>query len=291
MKYILLTVLMIAGVVHAMDDVASTPIGDKEKKEQAALPTQLGTYLEGVKRSNGDSLLHVVIKEEKILRERLAKLEDPKLSSEEEVKKRKEYYESVGAKNQIHYEQLVRENIYGCVDNLLKLGLDINSQNEAGKTPLYLAVKYRLPELVTLLLARGADVNIPDEDGVTPLAVACITPNNATILKTLLQRSSSEVVTKTLFQPIGGSNGDYKHVMLQVILPSSLANAKTTFAHLWEITGSDRERSLVAAINTYQQERAKKEEAAIKEFEATVQLQKSKSVSEDEEEESGTDMY
>lgn len=58
------------------------------------------------------------------------------------------------------------------VTPLLERGVDVNEPNVNGSTPLTLAVRHRLPELVTLFLERGADINAPGLNGYVPLSVA-----------------------------------------------------------------------------------------------------------------------
>ena len=55
---------------------------------------------------------------------------------------------------------------------LLNQGAALEARDEAGRTPLMLAVMQRKPEVVRLLLDRGADPNIADSAGRTPLQQA-----------------------------------------------------------------------------------------------------------------------
>lgn len=56
----------------------------------------------------------------------------------------------------------------GMAERLLKHGVDVNTRNSAGKTPLANAAKYN-EDIVPILLRYGADVKIADTYGVTPL--------------------------------------------------------------------------------------------------------------------------
>jgi len=56
----------------------------------------------------------------------------------------------------------------------LLIGLDINTQDNRGITPLYQAVFHNRFSFVRLLLERGADVNLPDHEGLTPLHVSAL---------------------------------------------------------------------------------------------------------------------
>jgi ankyrin repeat protein len=55
---------------------------------------------------------------------------------------------------------------------LLDQGAVIDARDEAGRTPLMLAVTQGQLEVVRLLLARGADPNAADNAGHTPLQQA-----------------------------------------------------------------------------------------------------------------------
>ena len=63
------------------------------------------------------------------------------------------------------------------VQHLINLGVDVNSKDHYGWTPLHYAARrksnYADPSLSTecvkLLIAAGADVNAKDKDGVTPM--------------------------------------------------------------------------------------------------------------------------
>jgi ankyrin repeat protein len=54
---------------------------------------------------------------------------------------------------------------------LLDSGADVNAADDAGKTPLHLAVRHDTSS-VELLLDRGADLNATDNTGLTPLHIA-----------------------------------------------------------------------------------------------------------------------
>ena len=55
------------------------------------------------------------------------------------------------------------------VDYLLTHGADVNAQDDTFTSPLHLAEKYCMREVVTILLKHGADVNSQDSKGKTPL--------------------------------------------------------------------------------------------------------------------------
>lgn len=55
---------------------------------------------------------------------------------------------------------------------LLRHGVDPNTRQTGGATPLHCAVDAYDVEVVSLLLERGADPNFPDDEGITPLRIA-----------------------------------------------------------------------------------------------------------------------
>ena len=72
---------------------------------------------------------------------------------------------------------------------LLDQGALIDARDEAGRTPLMLAVTENRVEIVRLLLARGADPNAADDAGHTPLQQA--TKRNLQEVAALLQRAGA----------------------------------------------------------------------------------------------------
>ncbi len=55
---------------------------------------------------------------------------------------------------------------------LIDLGVDVNTANRRGETPLHDAVRKRFASVVELLVAQGADINAESQRGQTPLALA-----------------------------------------------------------------------------------------------------------------------
>ncbi|KAF7721043.1 hypothetical protein EC973_005526 [Apophysomyces ossiformis] len=58
------------------------------------------------------------------------------------------------------------------VKELIEGGVDVNSRDEFGYTAMHAAVSYNQEAMIKLLLQYGADINIEDSDKDTPLFVA-----------------------------------------------------------------------------------------------------------------------
>ncbi|KAI0183370.1 ankyrin repeat-containing domain protein [Xylaria flabelliformis] len=69
-------------------------------------------------------------------------------------------------------QQAVDRSRMDIAERLLQHGADVNSIGPSGGTPLLMAIKNRIPEMVALLLRYGADKDIPDRSGATPLELA-----------------------------------------------------------------------------------------------------------------------
>ena len=61
------------------------------------------------------------------------------------------------------------DRILVVVQALLEHGADVNAQDNDHKTPLFLAMRYRTPDIVRCLLEHGANPNLGNHEGKTPL--------------------------------------------------------------------------------------------------------------------------
>jgi len=75
------------------------------------------------------------------------------------------------------------------IEMLLKLGADVNSPDQHGKTPLHDASLKGHVDTVRLLLDRGATIGARDEDGATPLHDAAL-GGSAKVIELLLGREA-----------------------------------------------------------------------------------------------------
>ena len=69
---------------------------------------------------------------------------------------------------------LVTATVFGnteVVTLLIEAGADLDTQDDQGSTPVFVAAFFCRPEILKLLLAKGADQNIPNKDGRTPSQV------------------------------------------------------------------------------------------------------------------------
>ncbi len=73
----------------------------------------------------------------------------------------------------------------------LSYGADIEATNIDGGTPLQYAASYANSDVITLLLANGADVNTPNEHGTTPLHRAVTLGTNLNVIKILLKHGAN----------------------------------------------------------------------------------------------------
>ena len=75
------------------------------------------------------------------------------------------------------------------LERLIKLGADVNKQNDAGATALMWAASD--PEKTRLLVGHGADVNARSTDMRTPLMIAARRPGNDATVKLLLDHGAN----------------------------------------------------------------------------------------------------
>ncbi len=101
-----------------------------------------------------------------------------------------EVYDDKEGRGALHWA--VNYNYPNVAEMLIKAGININSQDYGGMTPLNLAVRQGRAEMVDRLLAAGADVNLPDGSKESPLHQAAALSNvSLEILETLLKKGAN----------------------------------------------------------------------------------------------------
>ena len=103
----------------------------------------------------------------------------PKLEAAKRIKIRLETLRADGVdlntKDKDGYTPLyraIRSDSLEVVKVLIVAGVDVNAKNNSGRTPLHFAAYTGTPEVVKVLIAAGADVNAKDKDELTPLHLA-----------------------------------------------------------------------------------------------------------------------
>lgn len=74
---------------------------------------------------------------------------------------------------------------------LIEQGVDVNSQDQYGMTPLHYAMRGKNAEAAIALLEAGADPNIPNLDNVIPLAMIGGMPDRLDLLKLMLDKGGN----------------------------------------------------------------------------------------------------
>jgi len=103
------------------------------------------------------------------------------------------------------------------VETFLGQGVNVQTADEGGVTPLFLAAKNGYRDVVTLLLKQGAVVNSARQDGVTPLFIA-VQEGQPDMVALLLEKgadakSQARIGGVTLLH-VGAFRGDQKIIEL-----------------------------------------------------------------------------
>ena len=70
----------------------------------------------------------------------------------------------------------IKNNDISAIDSFIEQGFNVNSRDENGNTPLYIALRQKRLDIAKKLIDAGADVNAPSaENGMTPLIIATST--------------------------------------------------------------------------------------------------------------------
>jgi ankyrin repeat protein len=60
------------------------------------------------------------------------------------------------------------------IKSFVEVGADINTPNNKGETPVFVAAEDKRIDMVRLLVKLGADINIADNDNFTPVHIAAM---------------------------------------------------------------------------------------------------------------------
>ncbi|WP_371739919.1 ankyrin repeat domain-containing protein [Mannheimia sp. ZY171111] len=83
-------------------------------------------------------------------------------------------------------------------------GLDINSQDKYGMTPLHYAMRSRNVEAAIALLNAGADPNIENNDQVIPLSMIGVVPKELELIELMLKKGGNVHYFNGQFELIEG---------------------------------------------------------------------------------------
>ncbi len=117
------------------------------------------------------------------------------------------------------------------VELLVSKGLDINSKNSEGQTPLYFACVEKNNELVKILIKNKADVNIQTNNGHAPLHFT----SNIEIVKLLIENGANPNIKDNIDNiPIFTKGGNQTHIsycekfkcLLEYITDFNIKNSK-----------------------------------------------------------------
>ena len=101
----------------------------------------------------------------------------------------------VGCGNQdVKLIQAVQDGNFEVVEKYLAAGMDVNTKDGYGATPLLYAAEYGRNDVAELLITNGADVNATYNDGLTALHSAVLNGSNE-IVKLLIDQGA-DVNTK-----------------------------------------------------------------------------------------------
>ena len=104
---------------------------------------------------------------------------------------------------------IIKSGNFDCVEEILKVDINVNVTDKDGYTALMAAVEYPNATIVTLLLSKGAEVNAKNDDGKTALYLG-VTRSQAEFQAEKYEASSKfSIYTKTVYTLLqAGANVD-----------------------------------------------------------------------------------
>jgi uncharacterized protein len=116
------------------------------------------------------------------------------------------------------HEYAIRNNVED-LRRAINEGVDVNSKDKMGSTPLQLAIAWKSVDTAAVLLEHGADVMVQDEDGKTLLHYA-VEFNLPQVAEALLQKNpkilsiSDKYGNQPLWTAVFKARGNYEIVSL-----------------------------------------------------------------------------
>lgn len=238
MKYAVLSISLLLSTVNIY-------CMDTEKTESKKLSSLEVAFKE--KNKDGDAVIHTIVKHSGIVKElqenlnpipckddmeNIFDVDDLKQSLAGETLKdrfRQGMNRRILADAEVpdiqSYAEKIENSIVTSIKILHNLQLDLNMQNKAGKTALYLAAKYKMPKVVQTLLDLGANPNIADKTGYTPLMIACAQSYNSAVVSALLQGNAD-------VNAIVGKNNKSNNMSLNEAARICIENTNAILEHL-----------------------------------------------------------
>jgi len=97
----------------------------------------------------------------------------------------------------------VNSNKRDAIKSFVKAGVNVDSKNKKGNTPLFVCAKENKKDMVKFLLEEaGAEVNCPNSEGNTPLHIAAFEGNNDVVDALLAHGASVSVQNEKHQNPL-----------------------------------------------------------------------------------------
>lgn len=115
------------------------------------------------------------------------------------------------------HQAIAKKNLE-CVDLLITLGANINTQNRFGWTPLHAATFYNHTEITDILIAAGADLNTSDHVGETALHCATLADSQDVALKLIAAGANLNCQDKYGCTPLHRAAKNKKIEIVQMLI-------------------------------------------------------------------------
>ncbi|SPO01656.1 uncharacterized protein DNG_04329 [Cephalotrichum gorgonifer] len=112
-----------------------------------------------------------------------------------------------------------KESRIGLIKGLLKKGVDINRQDQLGKTAVHLAAEEGLVSVLQTLIACGADINFQDAHGETALVKAARKDDKMVALQLLDGGADPDVADDIGWTPLAWASFNGHEALVKVLAP------------------------------------------------------------------------